>query len=158
MKNYFPEPGLQKHMIITIRNPNAARIPAEGIEVPLLEPDDTINLLSTLLTIAITLNSLEREYANKIIQKLGNLLLAIEQVGIYIREAAGNFVTFLDDYDKSSRDLHKWVSQGNRQYPHSVVTTWFLSFNIIRENHPQATQLFQLLLFLNLDSIVIDFL
>ena len=37
---FLPEPGPQKHTIITTRNPNAAGIPAEGIEVPLLEPDD----------------------------------------------------------------------------------------------------------------------
>src|SRR5208282_2765431 len=59
---------------------------------------------------------------------------------------------------KSSKELHKWVPKGNRQYPHSVATTWFLSFNIVRENHPQAAELFQLLSFLNPDGIVIDFL
>src|SRR5208282_603998 len=59
---------------------------------------------------------------------------------------------------KSSKELHKWVPKGNRQYPHSVATTWFLSFNIVRENHPQAAELFQLLSFLNPDGIIIDFL
>ena len=155
---FLPESGPQKHTIITTRNPNAKGIPAEGIEVPLLEPDDAVDLLSILSTITIAPNSPERKHADEIIQKLGNLPLAIEQAAAYVREAAGDLATFLDDYDKSSKDLHEWVPKGNRQYPHSVATTWFLSFNIIRKSHPQAAELFQLLSFLNPDGIIIDFL
>lgn len=45
---FLPEPGPQRHTIITTRNPNAEGIPAGGIEAPLLEPDEAIDLLSTL--------------------------------------------------------------------------------------------------------------
>ena len=33
-----------------------------------------------------------------------------------------------------------------------------MSFNIVRNNHPEAAELFQLLSFLNPDGIIIDFL
>src|SRR5947207_15834721 len=85
---------------------------------------------------------------------MGYLPLAIEQAGAYIREAAGCFATFLDDYEKYGKNLRKWVPQGNRQYPHSVATTSLLSFSIVRKNHPGAAALFQLLAFLNPDGIL----
>ena len=107
MKDFLPGSGPQKHTIITTRNPNAAGIPAEGIEVPLLESDDAVDLLSILSTIAIAPNSPEKIHADKIIQNLGNLPLAIEQAAAYVREAAGNLATFLEEYDKSSKELHK---------------------------------------------------
>ena len=44
------------------------------------------------------------------------------------------------------------------QYSHSVATTWFMSFNVVRKNNPQAAKLFQILSFLNPDGILIDFL
>ena len=155
---FLPETGPQKHTIITTRNPNAAGIPAEGVEVPLLEPDDAVDLLSTLSNITIAPNSPERKHADEIVQKLGNLPLAIEQAAAYVKEAAGDLATFLEHYDKSRKDLHKWVPKGNRQYPFSVATTWSMSFNIVRETDAQAAKLFQLLSFLNPDGILIDFL
>ena len=84
--------------------------------------------------------------------------LGIEQAAAYVREVAGDFATFLDDYHKNHKDVHQWVPQGNRSYSHSVATTWFMSFNIVRKNNPQAAELFQILSFLNPDGILIDFL
>ena len=40
----LPENGSQKHTIFTTRNPNAEGIPAEPLEVPLLGPNDSIDL------------------------------------------------------------------------------------------------------------------
>jgi hypothetical protein len=54
--------------------------------------------------------------------------------------------------------LHKWVPEGNRQYQYSPATTWFLSFNLVRENYPNVAKFFQILSFLNPDGVLIDFL
>ena len=158
MDDLLPETGPQKHTIITTRNPNAAGIPAEGFEVPLLEADDIIDLLSTLSNVTIAPNSPERKHADEIVQKLRNLSLAIIQATAYVRKTARYLPTFLEQYDKSSQDPHRWVAKGNRQYPFSIATTWSTSFNIVQETDAKAAKLFQLLSFLNPDDILIDFL
>jgi tetratricopeptide (TPR) repeat protein len=156
---FLPQNGPHQHTLITTRNPNSAGIPAEGLEVPLLDPADSIELLSTLSNITIVENSqAESVQADQIVQELGYLPLGIEQAAAYVREIAGDFTTFLADYNKSHKDVHQWVPQGNRLYAHSVATTWSMSFNIVRNNHPQAAELLQLLSFLNPDGILIDFL
>ena len=125
---FLPETGPHQHTLITTRNPNSAGIPAEGLEVPLLDLDDSVDLLSTLSNITIVSNSPESEQADQIVEKLGYLPLGIEQAAAYVREVAGDFVTFLKDYDENRRELHRWVPQGIRPYPHSVATTWSMSF------------------------------
>ena len=154
---FLPQNGPLQHTLITTRNPNAAGIPAEGLEVPLLTSADSVELLCTLSGITIT-NSPENEQAICIVAELGYLPLAIEQAAAYTREVAGDFITFLKDYHKIRREIYKWIAQGNRSYPHSVATTWLLSFNIVRSKNPQAAELLQLLSFLNPDGILIDFL
>ena len=49
-------------------------------------------------------------------------------------------------------------STGNPSYKYSLMTTWSMSFMTIQQSHPQATELFQLLAFLNHDGVLIDFL
>src|SRR5436190_10200436 len=88
---YLPQNGPQKHTLITTRNPNSAGIPAEGLEVPLLDAADSIDLLCTLSNITIMTNSPESEQANQIVYKLGYLPLGIEQAAAYVREVAGDF-------------------------------------------------------------------
>ena len=156
---FLPRNDSKKHTIITTRNPNSEGIPAQGLEIRLLDPADAVLLLSTLSKITTINNSLESKHAYQIVQQLGYLHLAIEQAAAYVREVAGTFATFLDDYNKNHKEIHQWIPQGNRKsYSRSVATTWSMSFNIVRDNHPQAAQLFQLLSFLNPDGILIDFL
>src|SRR5208282_4999199 len=54
---FLPQNGPQNHTLITTRNPNSGGIPAEGLEVPLLDATDSIDLLSTLSNIEIIENS-----------------------------------------------------------------------------------------------------
>ena len=65
---FLPQNGPHQHTLITTRNPNSAGIPAEGLEVPLLDPADSIDLLSTLSNIAIIANSPESEQADQIVR------------------------------------------------------------------------------------------
>jgi NB-ARC domain len=155
---FLPQNGPQKHTLITTRNPNSGGIPAEGLELPLLNAADSVDLLSTLSKIDVIANSLESIQAAQIVQELGYLPLGIEQAAAYIREVAGSFADFLDDYQKNRKDVYHWVSQGYRSYSHSVATTWFMSFNVVRKNNSQAATLFQILSFLNPDGVLIDFL
>src|SRR5277367_4233920 len=64
--NFLPQVGPRQHTLITTRNPNSIGIPAEGLEVPLLDATDSIDLLSTLSNIAIAPNSTKSEQAAQI--------------------------------------------------------------------------------------------
>ena len=102
----LPENGAQKHTIITTRNPNAEGIPAKPFEVPLLDLNDSIDLLSTLSKIKIQPDSPEEHQAAEIVRKLGYLPLAIEQAAAYVREVTVNFSAFLEEYERNHKKLH----------------------------------------------------
>ena len=158
IKGLLPQIGPHQHTLITTRNPNSMGIPAEGLEVSLLDATDSVDLLSTLSSIDILPNSNESRQAAQIVQELGYLPLAIEQAAAYVREVSGNFASFLNYYHENHTAIHQWVPQGIRSYDYCVATTWSMSFNIVRQNHPQVAKLFQLLAYLNPDGVLIDFL
>ena len=151
----LPENGSQKHTIITTRNPNAEGIPAEPFEVPLLDANDSINLLSTLSKIVVHPDSPEERQAAEIVHKLGHLPLAIEQAAAYVREVTAEFSAFLEEYERNHKKLHMWVPAGNRQYPNSIATTWSMSFKLLQKYPAKLLRLFS---FLNPDGILIPFL
>jgi len=146
----LPENGPHKHTIITTRNPNTTGIPAEPLEVPLLDVDAATELLSTLSKVAVRADSTEEREAEKIVQKLGYLPLAIEQAGAYVREATADFSAFLEEYERNRKKLYMWVPTGNREYPNSIATTWSMSFRMLSE---YAVKLLRLFAFLNPDGI-----
>ena len=154
---YLPDMAPRKHTIITTRNPNSDGIPAKGLEVTLLHPKEAAELFLIRSRISV-IGPREKEEAAIIVDKLGYLPLAIEQAAAYIREVSQNVFSFLNDYEKNMKDLHKWTPQGNWKYSYSVATTWSMSFRAIREESEGAATLLQLFAFLNPDQILIDFL
>ena len=151
----LPENSPQNHTIITTRNPNADGIPAEPLEVPLLNVDDSIDLLSTLSKITVEADSPGKVQAAEIVQKLGYLPLAIEQAAAYIREVTADFSGFLEEYERNRKKLHMWIPSGNRLYPNSIATTWSMSFSLLPKHSVRLLRLFS---FLNPDGILIPFL
>jgi tetratricopeptide (TPR) repeat protein len=156
-KGLLPENTLGKHTLITTRNPKTTAIPAESLEVPLLGEEDSIDLLLTLSTVASNPTLQQKEQALLIVEELGYLPLAILQAAAFIREVTGNISTYLHDYHKNRSELIKWPTNDSH-YPHSVATTWSMSFTVLQANLPQAARLLQLFSFLNPDGILIDFL
>jgi Cdc6-like AAA superfamily ATPase len=73
---FMPQNGPGKHTIITTRNPNAEGIPAQGLEVPLLDHNNAVELLWKLSMVA---SSSQKDTASLIVEKLDCLPLAIEQ-------------------------------------------------------------------------------
>jgi tetratricopeptide (TPR) repeat protein len=155
---FLPENGPRKHTLITTRDPNAPGIPAEPLEVPLLDQEESVDLLSTLSNISLPPESNEMEAARRIVKELGYLPLAIEQAAAYIREVTGSIPAYSLAYQKNRQELHRWVPTGNRQYPFTVATTWSMSFHILQKTHQQATHLLRLLAFLNPDGVLLKFL
>jgi len=159
---FLPINDVRKHTLITTRNPNADGIPAEGLEVQVLDQNEATELL--LLRAKLPLDSdVHRLEADKIVIELGHLPLAIEQSAAFIRETSSGITEFLTTYNASRvsrQKLHKWVPEGNRVYQNSVATTWQVSFDAVlkEENGHVAAKLLQLLAFLNPDIIMLDFL
>ena len=151
----LPENGSQKHTIITTRNPNARGIPAGSLEVPLLDAEDCIDLLSTLSEMVAQSDSAQQCQAVEIVQMMGYLPLAIEQAAAYVREVTKDFSAFLKEYQRNHKRLHTWVPAGNRQYPNSIATTWSMSFHLLPKYPSKLLRLFS---FLNPDGILISFL
>jgi tetratricopeptide (TPR) repeat protein len=158
VKGFLPENSVERHTLITTRNRDSSGIPAEGVEVPLLDQEDAITLLSSLTKITVTPESTEEQQAEAIVEDLGYLPLAIEQAAAYIRQVAGDFGTYQRQYRQSCDTIHRWVPSGNRSYPYSVATTWSMSFDAVQHTHTHAAELFRLLSFLNPDGVLVDFL
>jgi tetratricopeptide (TPR) repeat protein len=153
----LPENGAQKHTLITTRNPYTTNIPAEPLEIKPLDSEESIDLLLMLSHISAPPRSLQRTHATRIVEELGYLPLAIKQAAAYVREVGGDLQSYLEDYSKHRKELLQWPS-GNRHYPHSVASTWSLSFSVLQSNHPSALDLLRLFALLYPDKILIEFL
>jgi len=152
----LPENGPQKHTVITTRNPRTTGIPAEPLEVPPLRPKDSVALLSALSKIDIQAGSEDEKQAHGITEELGYLPLAIDLAACYVRDIAGGFSEYWKRYNLNRQKLHRWVPDGNRQYPDSVATAWSLSFDLV-QNDRNATYLLRLFSDLNPDRILLEF-
>jgi hypothetical protein len=116
--------------MITTRNRYADKIPAQGMEVTKFEQDTSLKLLYKSSNVIPWADSAQTQAVAKIVEVLDYLPLAICQAAAYIRQVAMEFSAFLTAYDEYRRDLSNWTSQGIRQYPHTVATTWNMSFRL----------------------------
>ena len=155
IKDYLPDRGSRKHTLITTRNPDAKGIPARGLEVVIPDVDDSIEMLCTLAEMDLEAH---KDEARQVVEELGCLPLAIDQAASYVRTVTKSFSLFLDGYQKRRSEIHKWVPKGNRQYSYSVANTWSVSFKYLQDVQPITAKLFQVLSFLNPDSILVDFI
>jgi tetratricopeptide (TPR) repeat protein len=149
------------HLLITTRDPNAIGIPAEGLEVAVLDVDDAKDLLLLRSNLRIDNIPFGQDVENEAIQvvkTLGFLALAIEQAAAYIREQLKDIFKFMTVYSRHRKALHSRRSSGNWEYQWEVATTWLLSFEEIEKRNPDAAKLLRLFAFLNPDRILLDFL
>ena len=158
IKGLLPENAQRRHTLITTRNPHTKGIPAEPLQVPLFDMEESVELLSTLSNIDTSSDSEKRKQAEAIISELEYLPLAIEQAAAYVREVTGDFITYREEYAKNRKVVLQWTSEDNRVYSYSVATVWLMSIKIIRDSDKHAAELLQLLSFLNPDCILIEFL
>jgi len=155
VKDILLQNTARKHTIITTRNPRADDIPAEPLELPLMNYEDSLELL--LLRSGISSDT-EKPAAQEIVKTLGYLPLAIELAAAYIRHVTGNFASYLDEYRRNENELLTWIGTANRPYPDSVATTWIMAFRQVEMNQPFAKLLLHLFAYLNPDNILLEFL
>jgi tetratricopeptide (TPR) repeat protein len=157
---YLPNTAVEQHTLITTRNQHCDDIPAEGLEVGVLEIIEAKQLLLTRAKLARSVGQTREvnNEAGEIVEELGCLPLAIEQAAAYIREASHDIFQFLPSYRNDRKFYHARLSKGNRTYPNSLANTWHLSFQEVQQNSHAAAELLRLLAFLNPDGVMIEFL
>jgi NB-ARC domain len=121
-KDYLPSIKEGGHVLITTRNPDALSIPAEGIQVPLLEENDAIELLynrCNLDELEYPSDLSEKASAVELVHELGYLPLAIEQASGYIRSSLKSISKFLPTFRAYQRQLLDRIPTGT-SYPVSL--------------------------------------
>lgn len=118
--NIFPENGTMRHTIITTRNGYTRAYFAQGLEVPVLDGDEAIQLLSGVSGLSLTPASPERNSGDWIVRELGYLPLAIYHAGMYIQQVCGGLEAYIKDLENNRESLFSWRPVDNKQYPYSV--------------------------------------
>jgi tetratricopeptide (TPR) repeat protein len=154
---YLPSTSGAVHTLITTRNKNSNRIPAEGFEIMTMDPQEAVEFLVNRISLQDTQGSQIQTEAPKIVEELGYLPLAIEQAAAYICESE-NISEFLTTYKESRQKLLARRPEGNYSYPKTVATTWRMSLQRLETSHPDSIFLLHYLVFLNPDEILVEFL
>jgi len=131
LEPYLPTgPG---HVLITSRNRTWSQL-AEPLEVDVFTREESIEHLR------LRVPELGAEDADRVAEALGDLPLAVEQAGAWLRETGMPAVTYAEQLETGTARVLV-VSQ------HPVVTAWNLSFEWLRERSPAAVRLLQLCAF-----------
>lgn len=155
----LPNVSPRRHILFTTRNPNSDEIPAEALEIGVLDLENAVDFLLIRSRIKRTDEfARQKSEAERIVRELGFLPLAIEQAAAYIREVSRDISKFLPSYRNNRQKYHQRLPRGNWKYQKSVATTWRLSFEQVEQSNIAAARLLRLLSFLNPDLILTDFL
>ncbi|MEA3324009.1 MAG: FxSxx-COOH system tetratricopeptide repeat protein [Euryarchaeota archaeon] len=149
IRDYIPQGGAG-HIIITSRNPDWGSV-AGLLPVKKFDRADSIEFLLRRT------GQDDPDAADALAAELGDLPLALEQAGAYIKATR----TALTDYQElfQSRRKELWGDESPPpDYPDSVATTWSLAMDDVREESPEAADLLNLCAFLDLDEIPLEML
>ena len=154
ISGYLPESNGSGHTIITTSKTD--NIPATELEVSEMDHDTAVSFL--LKRIHVTAPSEEiRMEAEKIVEVLGRLPLAIEQAADYIK-TSDNISEFLLIFERSRRQLLSRRLPSTHVYDRTVATAWNLSLERLAESSSVAASLLAHLAFMNPDEILVDYL
>jgi tetratricopeptide (TPR) repeat protein/transcriptional regulator with XRE-family HTH domain len=95
----------------------------------------------------------DRAAAERIVQEMDGLPLAIVQAGAYIEETGCGLAKYLRLYNTHRNKLLAWRSRLIADYPETVATTWSLSFQRVEGQSSTAADLLRLCAFLAPDAI-----
>jgi len=150
--------GGEGHILLTTRAQATGTI-APGVAVEKMESEEGILLLLRRAKVLAPDASLEtvdatvRAKARAIVLKMDGLPLALDQAGAYIEETGCGLSEYLDLYQQRRMDLLKRPSSVSSEYPHTVASTWSLSFQQVERTNRAAGDLLRLCAFLDPDAI-----
>ena len=146
------------HVLLT---PRAQVFDFLGIENPLeLEemPPDEARMFLLKRTGRSNPSTTESEAIDLLAEELDYLPLALEQAGAFITRKQASFQNYLISYRKRGLQLLETTRPVIGEYPKSVITTWSLNFEQVKQTSPGATDLLMLSAFLSPDKIPLEIL
>ena len=100
-----------------------------------------------------TVSAATRTAAQQLVEELDGLPLALDQAGAYIEETGCSLSEYLALYGQHRLALLKRKSSMVSDYPHTVASTWTLSFSQVEQADPAAADLLRVCAFLHPDAI-----
>lgn len=137
-------PDASGHTLITTRNPDVNGIQARGFEVPPLNADESIKMLYALSELS---PDSENKEAEKIVEELDYIPVAIAQVAAYVCKVSKSLSVFLNEYEIRRAEVQKSNKGKNIQDADFMAITCSLSSAFIKKHHPNSAKLLQLLPF-----------
>ncbi len=148
----------QGHVLLTTRAQATGKI-AQSLSVEKMELSEGLQLLlrrAKLLDLEEPLDNLSdalRKTAQQLVTELDGLPLALDEAGAYIEETGCSLTEYLDLYGRHHLALLQQQSEVLAEYPHTVASTWALSFTQVEQQSPAAGDLLRLCAFLHPDAI-----
>lgn len=146
------------HILLTTRAQAIGPV-AQRIEVaPMATNEATLLLMRRAQLISPTIplsdipEDLSRE-AERLSQELGGLPLALDQAGAYIEETGCSFADYRERYARWPEVMLARRGNVAGEHPASVLTTFFLSLQLLERMSPTVVNLLQLCAFFQPDAI-----
>jgi hypothetical protein len=140
---YIPRKGAG-HIIITSRNPNWNSL-ARSLAVLLFDREESVKFLLKRT------GQDDDKAAGLLAETLGDMPLALEQAGAYIVAASISIADYLTRFKEKSKEILKLGEP--TCYPHTVATTWLVSFEAVQNESPVSAGILNLCSFLAPDDI-----
>ena len=154
----FVPKAISGHLLFTTRAQALNNI-AWCVEIQPMKPDIGALLLlrrAEILALQATLEQADKEdsmLASEISGELDGLPLALDQAGAYIKAEACSLNDYLSLYRTRRQHLLQQRGSVDEKYPHSVATTWNISFDKVQHSRPAAAELLNFCAFLAPDAI-----
>ena len=154
----FLPAGRNGTLLVTTRNQSAGTL-AESLDIQTMEREEGILLVlrrAKLLGLDKGLTEAkpeERALAQKIVEAMDSLPLALDQAAAYIEETGCSPADFLDRYRRQRAEILRRRGGTGNEHPLPVATTWALSFTQVEQMNPAAADLLRVCAFLAPDAI-----
>ena len=149
------------HILITTRVQSVARL-AQNLILEEMQPEEGAQLLllksrqQSSRAILKSADAADRKEAMALSELLGGLPLALEQARAYIEATGCGLTGYKQLYEEARKELLRSVikdSQLDREYGESVATTWYISFQKVKQQFGIAAELLKLCAYLAPEAI-----
>jgi tetratricopeptide (TPR) repeat protein len=156
LTGFLPSQG-NGHLLLTTRAQATGKL-AEHLSVEKMGMSEGMQLLlrrAKLLAPEEPLDNLSavRTAAQQLVEELDGLPLALDQAGAYIEDTGMSLSEYLQLYRRYHLALLQQQSSVATDYPHTVASTWALSFQQVEQQDAAAADLLRLCAYLHPDAI-----
>ena len=148
LQEFLPKSGVG-NILITSRNTHWGNL-AKPLEVPVMEKDEAVSFLLERSGYK-NISEKDKKQVEILSEELGYLPVALEQAAAYIESSGCGFEKYLQYFKAQAREMMKRAKP--EEYPHTVATTWKVSFEAAKEENEDSVDLLKLCAFLAPDDI-----